>query len=139
MLRPFGLGAQGGGHGFAFGDLNGDGRIDVVVSALGDPAEIWLNQGSPRHHWLSLRLTGTKSNRDAVGARVKLVTQGRVQYNHVSPSVGYASTSLAPLHFGLGTAVSAELVEILWPSGLRQELKQVTGDRVLSVTESAAP
>jgi hypothetical protein len=95
----------------------------VVVSALGAPAEIWLNESAPRHHWLSLRLSGTKSNRDAVGARVKLVTKGRVQYDHVSPSLGYASTSLTPLHFGLGAAAAAELVEIHWPSGLRQQLK----------------
>jgi hypothetical protein len=125
-------------RGLGFGDLNGDGRVDVVVSALGAPAEIWLNESTPSHHWLSLRLVGTKSNRDAVGARIRVVTKGRAQHDHVSPSVGYASTSLTPLHFGLGTATAAELVEIHWPSGLRQQLKQVAGDRVVGVTEATA-
>jgi hypothetical protein len=125
-------------RGAGFGDLDGDGRIDVVVSALRAPAEIWLNRSTPAHHWLSLRLAGTKSNRDAVGARVKLVARGRVQYNHVSPSVGYASSSLGPVHFGLGSAARAERVEIVWPSGLRQELKDVRADRVLAVVEAAA-
>jgi hypothetical protein len=124
-------------RGVGFGDLNGDGRIDVVVSALGAAAEIWLNESAPDHHWLSLRLEGTRSSRDAVGARVKVTTKSRVQYNSVSPSAGYASSSVSPLHFGLGADAVAELVEIRWPSGRRQELRAVAGDRVVHVKESA--
>jgi hypothetical protein len=122
-------------RGSAVGDLNGDGRVDVVVSAIGAPAEIWMNDSPGASHWLELQLEGTKSNRDAIGARIKVVTRGGTQYNHVSFSFGYASSSAGPMHFGLGPEKSADLVEIRWPSGTVQELKNVAGDRVVRVKE----
>jgi hypothetical protein len=125
-------------RGAGFGDLDGNGRLDVVATALGAPAEIWLNRSAPDRHWLSLRLVGRRSNRDAVGARVKVVTAGRVQYDHVSTSSGYASSSAGPLHFGLGPDEVAR-VEIRWPSGLVQELKDVRGDRVVRIEEPPSP
>ena len=82
------------------GDLDGDGRLDVVVSALGAPAEIWMNQSPGANHWLELRLEGSKSNRDAIGARIKVVTSAGAQYNHVTTACGYASSSAGPVHFG---------------------------------------
>ena len=122
-------------RGCAFGDLDGDGRIDVVVTALERDAEIWMNRSDRSGHWLDVALRGTKSNRDGIGARIKLVTRSGTQYNHMTTSVGYASSSDGPVHFGLGPDSRAEVIEIHWPSGLVQTLRNVDADRVLKVTE----
>jgi hypothetical protein len=122
-------------RGSAVGDFNGDGRLDVVVTALGGRAEVWMNQSPGGHHWLELKLEGTKSNRDAIGARVKVVTKNKTLFNHVTTSCGYASSSAGPLHFGLGSDASVDLVEIRWPSGQVQQLKAVMADRVVRVKE----
>ena len=124
-------------RGCAFGDLDGDGRVDVVATALGREAEIWMNRSEGAGHWLDIALEGTKSNRDGIGAVVKVVTKAGPQYNHMTTSVGYASSSHGPVHFGLGAENQAEQVEIRWPSGIVQTLRNVPGDRVLEVKESA--
>ncbi len=122
-------------RGSAVGDFNGDGRLDVVVSAIGAPAEIWVNQSAGANHWLELKLVGTKSNRDAIGARVKVVAGGKAQYNHVTTSCGYASSSAGPMHFGLGDNAAVDLVEIRWPSGRVQQVKGILPDRVVRIKE----
>jgi hypothetical protein len=122
-------------RGCAFGDLDGDGRVDVVATALDADAEIWMNRSTNSNHWLDIALHGTKSNRDGIGARIKVVTAGGTQYNHMTTSVGYASSSDGPVHFGLGSDRRAELVQIWWPSGIVQTLQNVDGDRVVKVTE----
>lgn len=122
-------------RGSAFGDLNGDGKLDVIVSALSAPAEIWMNQSPGSSHWIEFKLQGTKSNRDGIGARIKIVTKSGAQYNHMTTSCGYASSSAGPVHFGLGANAAADLVEIRWPSGIVQTLKDVAGDRVVQVKE----
>jgi enediyne biosynthesis protein E4 len=137
LTEEAGLSAQPAARhrGSAVGDLNGDGRLDVVTTALSAPAEIWINDSPGDAHWLALKLEGTLSNRDGIGARIKLTAGGVVQYNHVSFAAGYASASAAPTHFGLGKAASASLIEIRWPSGIVQELRDVAADRVELVRE----
>ncbi len=122
-------------RGLAFGDLDGDGRIDVVATALSRQPEIWMNRTDPSGHWLDLALEGTKSNRDGIGARIKLVSKSGTQYNHCTTSVGYASSSDGPVHFGLGPDTNAESIEIRWPSGIIQVLRNVNSDRLLKIKE----
>jgi len=122
-------------RGCAFGDLDGDGRIDIVATVLGKEPEIWMNRTEGSGHWLDIALEGTKSNRDGIGADIKVVTKSGTQYNHMTTSVGYASSSAGPVHFGLGTAATADLIEIRWPSGTVQVLKKIGADRVLKVKE----
>jgi hypothetical protein len=94
-----------------------------------------MNDSPADNHWLEFQLEGTKSNRDAIGARIKLVAGGNVQYNHVAFAAGYASSSAGPVHFGLCSAKSADLVEIRWPSGIVQNLKDIPADQVVKVKE----
>jgi hypothetical protein len=139
LTAEAGLTAQPAGRhrGSAVGDLNHDGSLDVVASALGGPAEVWMNDSPGSNHWLELQLEGTKSNRDAIGARVKVTAGNASQYNHVAFAAGYASSSAGPVHFGLGRNRVAEMVEIRWPSGTVQELKNVGADQIVKVKEPA--
>jgi hypothetical protein len=123
-------------RGSAFGDFNHDGKLDLVVTSLGAPAEIWMNDTSNSNHWLEIALQGTKSNRDGIGAKIRITAGGQTQFNHVTTATGYASSSAGPVHFGLGAAKVADEIEIRWPSGKKQTLHQVSADRILKVKES---
>jgi enediyne biosynthesis protein E4 len=122
-------------RGCAFGDFDSDGRVDVVVTALSADAEVWMNRSEKSGHWLDIALRGTKSNRDGIGARIKLVSRSGTQYNHMTTSVGYASSSDGPVHFGLGPDIRADSIEIQWPSGVIQTLTNVASDAIVKVTE----
>jgi hypothetical protein len=123
-------------RGIAFGDLNNDGRMDVVVTSLNEPVEIFMNRSPATNHWLLVRLVGTKSNRDGLGAKIKLTPAGGpAQYNHATTSLGFSAASDKRVHFGLGTASKIEKLEIAWPSGMKQTLTGIAADQVLTVKE----
>jgi tetratricopeptide (TPR) repeat protein len=127
-------------RGAAFGDLDNDGDIDIVVSTCDGPAYVLMNEGRSQNHWLSLELVGTKSNRMGLGARVTLTTrEGRARYSEASTAGSYLSANDARVFFGLGTETSIREVRILWPSGLEQHLESPKPDRILTVTESGLP
>ena len=121
----------------SFGDLNNDGRIDIVVTALNGQLEVFHNVTQNQNHWIELQLRGVRSNRMGIGARIKIVgNDGSKQYNHVTTSVGYASSSDSRVHFGLGPdSAKVREIEIQWPSGVRQELRDIQGDRVVKIEE----
>lgn len=137
LTEEAGLAASPPGRhrGLAFGDLDGDGRIDIVATALGRAPEIWVNRTEPSGHWLDVQLEGTRSNRQGIGARIKVTSAHGTQYNHMTTSVGYASSSAGPVHFGLGPDGVVDSIEVLWPSGISQTLTNISADRILKVQE----
>jgi len=123
-------------RGAAFSDLNDDGSLDIVVTSLNERPRILLNAGTPGAHWLLLDLRGTRANRDAIGAKVKVTTaSGRVLYNHVSVSTGLMSSSDRRVHLGLGAESAISSIEIRWPGGHVQTLSDVKADQILRVRE----
>src|SRR5271157_9576 len=118
-------------RGCAFADFNNDGKIDVVVSSLQDTAELWQNVSPNSNNWIILKLIGTKSNRDGIGARIRI---GK-QYNHMTTAVGYASSSHFGVHFGLGRSSRIDEIEIRWPSGIVQVVRNVSPNQRLEVRE----
>jgi hypothetical protein len=125
-------------RGAAFVDLNNDGFEDLVVTSLHEKPRILMNSADNGNHWLLVNTVGRRSNRDGIGAVLKLTTAaGRTLYNHVTTSVGFMSSSDKRVHFGLGAEKAIRSIEIRWPSGIVQTVKKVRADQVLTVTEPA--
>ena len=123
------------GRGMAIGDLDNDGRIDAVVTTNGGTPHILHNMTETNNHWITLHLTGHKSNRDGIGAQVKIVTSLGEQWGTVTTSSGYLSASDPRLHFGLGTEGVVKRIEVRWPSGIQQIMTEVKGDQQINVDE----
>ena len=126
------------GRGLAVGDLNSDGLEDLVVTTNDGPAYVLRNVTASKNHWLTLDLVGHKSNRDAVGAVIKLTTSTGPQWWTVSTAGSYLSANDKRAHFGLGADSAAKSIEISWPSGIHQGLTDVKGGQILRVEEPIA-
>src|ERR1035437_3058786 len=126
------------GRGLAMGDIDNDGRLDAVVTTNDGPVHILHNETQTANHWLTLKLIGHKSNRDAIGAEIKLVTGQGPQFATVTTASSYLSSSDKRVHFGLGLEPVAATVEIHWPSGIVQTLRDVPADHILQIDEPSA-
>ena len=123
-------------RGAAFGDFDNDGDMDILIMNVNEPPSLLRNDVSGGAHWLKVKLVGTKSNRSAIGATVVATYGGRRQAQAVTAQSSYLSVNDRRLHFGLGAAQSADL-EIWWPSGLREPIKAVSADRLITIQEGA--
>jgi len=131
-----GLASLHSSRGCAFGDFDNDGDIDVLVINLNEAPSLLRNDLNGIHHWLKVKLIGTKANRSAIGARVLARYGGKVQAQEVLSQSSFYSSNDPRLHFGLGAATSADL-EIQWPSGARETLSSVACDQLVTVREGA--
>jgi hypothetical protein len=127
------------GRGAAFGDLDEDGDVDIVIANLDAEPTLLRNEGGNANHWLTVTLKGTRSNRHGIGAIVRVVDdRGRAQSGISSTASSYQSASDRRVHFGLGDATLVKRLEVRWPSGTVQVLSDLAADRVVEIVEPAA-
>lgn len=125
-------------RGAAFGDIDNDGRIEVVVNNQNEPPSLLKQSRAYDNHWVLLKLTGTKSNRSAIGAKVAITAGGMTQIDEVRSGGSYLSQNDFRLHFGLGEAARIDQIRIEWPSGVKQELRNIDPDQVVTITEATS-
>jgi enediyne biosynthesis protein E4 len=122
-------------RGTALGDINNDGKLDAVVFNADAPPSVFLNETMNSNHRVLFRLIGTKSNRGAIGARVRVTTSKMTQIDEIRAGGSYNSTNDTRLHFGLGSEATISKIEVLWPSGLRQEFSEIQADAIYEIKE----
>jgi hypothetical protein len=125
------------GRGAAFGDYDNDGDVDVVINNVNDRPDLYRTESDPARHWLLVKLIGTKSNRSAIGARVRCIAGGVTQVQEVRGGGSYLSQNDLRVHFGLAGAARVDRLQVRWPNGLEEEWTGITADRILTVTEGA--
>ena len=123
-------------RGAAFGDIDQDGRVDAVVTALEGATELWRNVSPAANHWLRILAIGSRGNRDAIGAKISVTTASGAQHNHVNTAVGYGCASERHVHFGLGKDSLVKQLRVIWPSGAAQTLENIPADQVVTVREA---
>ncbi len=122
-------------RGAAIGDFDNDGDLDILINNCGQAPQLLRNDGGNANHWLEILLIGTKSNRDGVGARVKVTAGDLVLYDQRKGGMSYQSAQDPRLHFGLGQQSSVDSVEIAWPSGITTKLSNLKADQIIAVKE----
>jgi len=125
-------------RGAAFGDVYNDGNMDILVLNIGQAPSLLINKGLNSNHRVGFHLIGTKSNRAAIGARVTIHAGAVMQFNEVRSGSSYLSQNDLRLHFGLGAADKMDSVEVSWPSGQTEVLRDVPADFIYTITEGKA-
>lgn len=122
-------------RGAAVGDFDNDGDLDILVNNNGQSPQLFRNEGGNANHWLEIFLIGVKSNRDGVGARVKVTAGDFIQYDQKKGGMSYQSAQDPRLHFGLGAHSKIDSIEIIWPSGIVTQLANLKSDQIIAVKE----
>ncbi|MFQ5790758.1 MAG: CRTAC1 family protein, partial [Acidobacteriota bacterium] len=141
------ISARGGAHfrdqkvsrGTAFGDWDNDGDVDLLVMNNNEAPNLLRNESPRRNHWILLRLVGGESNRDGIGALVRLEAGSSTQVDELRSGTSYLSNNDLRLHFGLGRSPRIDRLEVRWPSGVTQVFQDLPADRLVLIRESADP